>query len=73
MPFDEAQRDSIRALRNQVLKLCENHPGEICAQALLEALVHVVHQSSSDPELAIEQIYVVMRAGLALYRREKKA
>lgn len=31
MPFDEAQRDSIRALRNPVLKLCENHPGEICA------------------------------------------
>jgi hypothetical protein len=72
MPFDEAERDSIRALRDQVLTLCRDHRGDLCAQALLEALVNVLHHSSSDPEFALEQIYVVMKSGLARYRRDKE-
>ena len=44
----EEARPAIRALRQKILDVCEGHPGDLCTQALMEALADT-EQTTETP------------------------
>jgi hypothetical protein len=48
----EETRPAIRALRGQILAACEGQPGDLCIQALMEALVHAVNVTMNETDRA---------------------
>jgi hypothetical protein len=50
--LSEENRPAIRALRKRLLDVCEGNAGDLCIQALIEALVHAVNRRMEETDHA---------------------